>query len=111
MRRLLLRRLLLTAYGVAVAFGYAAVLHLVNSSPSSILPFRGLFLILFIVWYAWFFSKDTSISTGRFLIEVPLIPIALIGAIIAGVIFLASAAATKLNSLWDKHPRASHDRG
>jgi heme A synthase len=105
-----MRRLLLTLYGIVVGGAYAAALQFAIPGRPSLFPFRGFIIVVFLVWYAWFFAKDRSISTRRLLIEVPLIPIALIGALIAGGAFLAGGAVTGLCSVWRKATGPTHNQ-
>lgn len=70
-------------YGLGVGACYAALLQFVLPGKSALMPVRGLNVILLMVLYGWCCGKDPLIPSRRPLIEIPLIPFAVLGAVIA----------------------------
>lgn len=83
-----MRRFWLASYGLVVGTCYAAPLHLALPGESTLLPVRGLNVVLFMVVYGWCCGKDPLLPTRRPLVEIPLIPLALFGALMGCIVCL-----------------------
>ena len=88
------QRHLLAMYGLAVGACFAAALHFAVPGRSALMPVRGLNVVLVMVVYGWCCGKDPLLSLRRPLVEIPLIPFAFLGALIAiipcAIAFLAT---------------------
>lgn len=83
-----MRRIGLASYGLVVGAGYAVFLQFALPGESALLPVRGLNVVLFMVAYGWCCGKDPLLPTRRPLVEIPLIPLALLGALMGCIVCL-----------------------
>ncbi len=95
-----MRQVWMAFYGLAVGAAYAAVLQFAVPGESVLLPVRGLNLLLFMVGYGWLCGRDPLLPAWRPLVEIPLIPFALLGGLLAGCVWLVSLVLTWLCSLF-----------
>ena len=98
----MMQRFLLAIYGLVLGASYAAVFQFAVPVESSLLPVRGLNIVLLMVVYGWCRGLDPFSSTRQTLIEIALIPFALFGALLAGLVWLVSLAITQVVSLLTK---------
>jgi len=97
-----MRRLLLAIYGLAIGACFAALLQLAVPGRSALMPVRGLNVVLAMVLYGWCCGKDTLLPLRRPLVEIPLIPFAILGAVIVAIPCAVAFVATRLSLLADR---------
>ncbi len=97
-----MRRVLLAIYALVVGACFAAVLQFAVPGESALLPVRGLNVVLFMVAYGWCCGKDPLLPVRRPLVEIPIIPFALLGAVIAGCACAVAFVVTRLSLLFRK---------
>jgi hypothetical protein len=95
----MMRRILLALYGLGVGAGYAALLQAAVPAESSPLSVRGLNVVILMGLYGWCCGKDPLLPVRRPLIEIPVLPLALLGALLAGCLFVVSFIVTQLANL------------
>ncbi|MDD4269827.1 MAG: hypothetical protein PHO07_02500 [Pirellulales bacterium] len=93
------RRLLLTLFGASLAIVYAAGLSLVAPGQHSATVRRGALLLLVMGCYGWCFGGERHLATRWLVLDLLLMPLALAGAAIAGIVFAVSSAIRWLCSL------------
>ena len=93
------RPILLALFGLAVGTSYAALLQVAVPTENSLLPVRGLNVLILMGLYGWCCGKDSLLPVRRSLVEIAIIPLALLGALLTGCLFLVSFAATQLANL------------
>ena len=98
----MMRRFWLAIYGLVVGAGYAAILQFATPGESALLPVRGLNVVLFMVAYGWCCGKDPLLPARRTLVEIPLIPFALLAALLAVFVGLVSLVMIWLGSRFRK---------
>ncbi len=97
-----MQRVLLAMYGLMVGASYAALFQFAVPVESSLLPVRGLNVVLLMGVYGWCSGVDPLSSTRKTLIEIALIPVALFGALLAGPVWLVSLVITRLAGILGK---------
>lgn len=95
----MMRRVLMAIYGLAIGACFAAILQYAVPGKSALMPVRGLNVVLLMVLYGWCCGKDPLLPIRRPLVEIPLIPLALLGAVIALVPCAVAIVATRLSLL------------
>ena len=86
-------------YGLAIGACFAALLQVAGPGKSAFMPVRGLNVVLLMVLYGWCCGKDSLLPIRRPLVEIPLIPFALFGAVIALIPCAVAVVATRLSLL------------
>lgn len=94
-----MRRILLALYSLGVGAGYAALLQVAVPAESSLFPVRGLNVVILMGLYGWCCGKDPLLPVRRPLIEIPIFPLALLGALLAGCLFAVAFVITQLANL------------
>lgn len=98
----MMRRVLIAMYGLGVGACYAGLLQFALPGKSALMPVRGLNVVILMVLYGWCCGKDPLIPSRRPLIEIPLIPFAVLGAVIAIVPCVVVFVCTRVSLLFRK---------
>ena len=98
----MMRRVLFAVYGLGVGACFAALLNVAVPGKSALMPVRGLNVVLLMVAYGWCCGKDPLLPIRRPLVEIPLIPFALLGGAIAVCIGTPTFVATRISLLFKK---------
>ncbi|MGI6419377.1 MAG: hypothetical protein ACOX1P_27360 [Thermoguttaceae bacterium] len=93
------RRFLLAILGVGLAIVYAAALSLVTPGQHSATVRRGALLVLVMGCYGWCFGGERWLATRWLVLDLVLMPLALAGAAITGVVFVVGSVIRWLCSL------------
>ncbi len=93
------RRILLAIYGLGMGAGYAALLRAAVPAEGSLLSVRGLNVVILMGLYGWCCGKDPLLPVRRPLIEIAVFPLALLGALLVGCLFVISFVVTQLANL------------
>jgi hypothetical protein len=85
----MMRQALVASYGLLVGACYADILQFAVPSESTLMPVRGLNMVLLMGIYGWCCGKDRLLPTRRPLVEILFFPFAMIAALLAGCVCLA----------------------
>lgn len=98
----MMRQVLMAIYGLGVGACYAALLQFALPGKSAFMPVRGLNVVILMVLYGWCCGKDPLTPVRRPLVEIPLIPFAFLGAVIAVFPCAVAFVSTRLSLLFRK---------
>ena len=93
------RRLLLALLGIGLAIVYAAALSLVTPGQHSATVRRAALLVFVMGCYGWCFGGERWLATRQLVLDLVLMPLALAGAAITGMVFVVGSVVRSVCSL------------